>query len=87
MAYSINKQMTCQQALNQVDAYILNDPSLTIEYHRGIEAHLQNCLKCVQKYERVGLVMNLVKKYWSGKTENHPIIESTGQLIEHQMTA
>ncbi len=31
--------------------------------------------------------MNLVKKYWSGKTENQLIIERTDQPIKHRMTA
>jgi len=87
MAYSINKRMTCQQAQHLVDTYILNDPSLTVENRKGIEAHMQNCLKCAQEYEKAGLVMNLVKKYWSGKTENQLIIERTDQPIECRMTA
>lgn len=87
MDYSINKQMTCQQARNLVDAYILNDPCLTIEDCKSIESHLQNCPKCAQEYERAGLVINLVKKYWSGKTENRLIIERTEQPIEHRMMA
>ena len=87
MDYSINKPMTCQQAQHLVDAYILNDPSLMIEDRKNIESHLQNCPKCAQEYEKAGLVMNLVKKYWSGKTENQLIIERTNKPIEHRMTA
>ena len=87
MDYSINKQMTCQQTRHLVDAYILNDPSLTIEDCKGIEFHLQNCPKCTQEYEKAGLVMNLVKKYWSGKTENQLIIKKTEQPVERRMTA
>ena len=79
--------MTCQQARHLVDAYILNDPSLTIENHKGIESHLLNCPKCAQEYEKAKWVMNLVKKHWSGKTENQLVIERTEQPIERRMTA
>jgi len=44
--------MTCQQALYLVDAYILNDPSLTVEDRKIIESHLQNCSRCAQEYEK-----------------------------------
>jgi len=87
MAYSRNKQMTCQQARHLVDAYILNDPSLTTEDRKSIESHLQNCPKCAQEYEKAGLVMNLVKKYWSGESENQLFVECTEQSTERRMTA
>ncbi|MHC5060286.1 MAG: FecR domain-containing protein [Planctomycetota bacterium] len=87
MDNSINKQMTCQQALHLVDAYILNDPSLMIEDRKSIESHLQNCPKCAQEYEKAGLIMNLVKKYWSEKSGNHLVVESTEQPTERRMTA
>jgi hypothetical protein len=65
----------------------LNDPCLTIKDRKSIESHLQNCPKCVQEYKKAGVVMSLVKKYWSEKTENQFIIERTDQPIEHRMTA
>jgi hypothetical protein len=87
MTYSTNKRITCQQAQYQLDARILSDPSLTIKDRKSIGSHLQNCPKCVQKCEKAGLVMNLVKKNWPGKTENQLIIERTERAIEHRMTA
>jgi len=65
----------------------LNDSSLKFEEHKSIEVHLKNCPKCAQEYENAGLLMNLVKKYWPGKTENKLVIERTVRPMEHWMTA
>jgi hypothetical protein len=53
--------------------------TLTIADCKGIEAYSQDCPKCAQEYEKAGLVMNLVREYWSGRTENQLIIKRTEQ--------
>lgn len=77
--------MDCKQAEVKIALYMENPQSLVEQRHRAFEKHLENCLKCLKKYQESKY--DLVKQHWDISEDMLEFIEKSGQSYKPKMTA